>query len=326
MTPTGPVLDRRTLNRTLLLRQGLLARERRPASEVIERLVGLQAQEPIDPYVGLWTRIDGFDPLELSGLIERREAVRMGTLRGTLHLVTAADCVAPRPRPCRQSRAGVAQLAVRQAAGRARHRRRGRRGARAARPGAAIAGGARRRALDTLAGPRQGIARLRLPDPAAAGPDPAAGPLAEDRPHRERDRRRRGSACRWARDGDPAPLIRRYLAAFGPATPADVRTWSWLTGAREVLEGHAADARDLPRRGRSRALRRAGRADRRPRPPGAGPLPAPVRQRLPVARRPLADLRRAVVGRRVRLEGRDPGRRRDRRGVARPARGEGRRR
>ena len=37
-------------------------------------------------------------------------------------------------------------------------------------------------------------------------------------------------------DADPEPTIRRYLAAFGPATPADVRTWSWLTGVREVLE------------------------------------------------------------------------------------------
>ena len=80
---TDTVLSRRALNRTLLTRQLLLERVRRPALDVVELLVGMQAQEPIDPYVGLWTRIDGFDPSELSDAIEERKAVRMGLLRGT---------------------------------------------------------------------------------------------------------------------------------------------------------------------------------------------------------------------------------------------------
>ena len=68
------VLTRRALNRTLLGRQLLLERVTRPAAAVVEQLVGLQAQEPGDPYVALWTRIAGFDPQELSALLETRAA------------------------------------------------------------------------------------------------------------------------------------------------------------------------------------------------------------------------------------------------------------
>ena len=91
MTARGsaPVLSRSVLNRTLLARQLLLERVDRPVVDVIEHLVGMQAQEPPDPYVGLLARIAGFDPLDLSLLIEERGDVRMGLLRGTLHLVTA---------------------------------------------------------------------------------------------------------------------------------------------------------------------------------------------------------------------------------------------
>jgi hypothetical protein len=90
-------LSVRSLNRALLARQMLLERHSLSPLAAIERLTGMQAQVAQAPYYGLWSRLQGFRPEELSELIERRLAVRIGSLRGTIHLLSASDCLAFRP-------------------------------------------------------------------------------------------------------------------------------------------------------------------------------------------------------------------------------------
>jgi hypothetical protein len=267
---SGVVLSRRTLNRTLLARQLLLERVRRPALDVVELLVGMQAQEPIDPYVGLWTRIDGFDPTELSRAIEERHVVRMGLLRGTLHLVTARDALAQYPiladvmtRSWRSS--PFAKRLVDVDLGAVVARARALLEERPITPselGAAMAPGwpdrdatslayAARFLLPLVQVPPRGLwGRTSRPTNTTAeawlGASMEAAPSVED-------------------------LVLRYLAVFGPASVADMRVWSWLTGLREVVDGL---------RPRLRTFRdEAGRElfDVEAAPIGDPDLPAPIR-------------------------------------------------
>ena len=101
--PTSPdVLSRRALNRALLSRQLLLDRvdlpdeanrRRAVVIQAIEHLVGLQAQAPFPPYYGLWSRLGGFRPEDLSALLTDRSVVRIALMRGTIHMVSARDCL-----------------------------------------------------------------------------------------------------------------------------------------------------------------------------------------------------------------------------------------
>ncbi|WP_052441812.1 winged helix DNA-binding domain-containing protein [Streptacidiphilus anmyonensis] len=86
-------LDDRALNRALMARQFLLAREGRPALDVVRHLVGLQSQIPLNPYTALWSRLVGFEPAEASALLAGRETVRLSTLRGTIHLHDVDDAL-----------------------------------------------------------------------------------------------------------------------------------------------------------------------------------------------------------------------------------------
>jgi hypothetical protein len=90
-------LGTRALNRALLDRQLLLRRSAMPTLDAIEHLIGLQSQAPNPPYIGLWTRLVGFQPDQLADLIAQRKAVRVALMRGTVHLVSARDCLLLRP-------------------------------------------------------------------------------------------------------------------------------------------------------------------------------------------------------------------------------------
>src|SRR4051794_34796066 len=92
-----PPLDTLALNRALLARQWLLEPRAATALEAIEHLVGLQAQDVRAPYFQLLPRLRGFDPAELSALLESRAAVRIVLMRGTIHLVSARDAYRLRP-------------------------------------------------------------------------------------------------------------------------------------------------------------------------------------------------------------------------------------
>ena len=91
------LLAPRARNRALLARQLLLERVEIPVGEAVQHLVGLQAQAPMPPYYGLWSRLECFDPHELGRMLTQREAVRLTLMRCTLHLVTASDALRLRP-------------------------------------------------------------------------------------------------------------------------------------------------------------------------------------------------------------------------------------
>jgi hypothetical protein len=98
MPVSGPeTLTLRQINRATLARQMLLAREKATALKAIERLVGMQAQWPKPPFLGLWTRLQGFERDHLTALLHKRTVVRATFMRATIHVVTAKDFLTLRP-------------------------------------------------------------------------------------------------------------------------------------------------------------------------------------------------------------------------------------
>jgi hypothetical protein len=227
-------MSMRDLNRTLMLRQHLLERASVPALEMVGHLVGLQAQESLPPYLSLAARIRDFDPLELSGALERREAVRFLTLRGTIHVLLPEDALSLRgwvqPALDQQSRSNQMSRPARHV------------------PTDELVA-ATRRHLEAGPLPVKQLGERLTTD----FPDVPAAALA----HVARERvpmvqvpprglwRRSGGVVYQTVDGflgrasvpvDLPALVKRYLRAFGPATPADMTTWSRVTRLGPVFE------------------------------------------------------------------------------------------
>jgi hypothetical protein len=231
-------LTRRALNRALLARQMLLARHDRTPLQAIEHLVGMQAQDPNPPYIGLWTRLQRFLPEDLSALLVSRAAVRVALMRGTIHLVSAADCLMLRPlvQPVFDR-----DLTTNPTYGRGRLH---------GLDLAELAATARELMAEqprTAAQLRE-LLGSRWPDR-----DPAALayavrgllPLVQVPPRGlwgQGGLPTTAAAQTWLGhelDIDPSPhdMIRRYLAAFGPARVRDVQAWSGLTRLGDVVSG-----------------------------------------------------------------------------------------
>ncbi|MBI5231802.1 MAG: AlkZ family DNA glycosylase, partial [Coriobacteriales bacterium] len=223
------------LNRATLARQLLLERSAMSPIEMLEHLVGIQAQDASSWYPGFWTRLASFDPEDVSQLLAERRIVRTALMRSTIHLVTAEDALRLRP---------LLQPAVeRPLAGRGKRRELRERGYDDVLEEA-------RRLLDV-----QPMSNLELgrrlaerwpefPPNDLAMAARVGIPLVQVTP---RGLWGRSGAAKHApleswlgervnRDYSAEDLVLRYLGAFGPASVADAQAWSGLTRLGGVFE------------------------------------------------------------------------------------------
>lgn len=212
----------------------LLRREKAKPVAVIERLAGMQAQVPKPPFIGLWSRIEGFRREDLIRAIDRREAVRGTMMRGTIHLVSRKDFIAWRPvvqpvltRAMESALGDVARKVDIEAV----HRT-----ARAyfsQRP-------------STFADLREYLSgTFPKVDERAIGyfikmQLPLVQVPASDAPWAYRASADFTLAETWlgeslSHDAGPRALVLRYFAAFGPASAKDAQTWSGLRNVRAVV-------------------------------------------------------------------------------------------
>ena len=227
-------LSRRRLNRTLLERQHLLARADAGVSEMVEHLVGLQAQENLPPYLSLAARLTSFDPEDVTRALEDRSLVRLLTMRGTIHLLTADDALTLRQwtRPAQDRERKASQNT---------------------KPALHLDSSAFNAAVSRVLDEGPLPVKVLGEKLAATFPDVPANALAHlarvDQPLAQLPPRgawkRSGGVVyqyvdRWVGrplgSPDPPTIVRRYLRAFGPASAADVTAWSGVTGMSGVVK------------------------------------------------------------------------------------------
>ncbi|MEU4199515.1 winged helix DNA-binding domain-containing protein [Streptomyces sp. NPDC039022] len=243
------VLDTRALNRATLARQLLLDRADLPALDAVAHLCGLQAQEPQEPFVGLWSRLSAFAPAQLGDLLTGRHVVRTHLMRRTVHLLTADDVLAWRGRHDAMLRQRVLGTYRRELEGVDLEE--------LAAAGRAVMADGEPRSMPELA--RAVAGRWPGPGPRPLGEMLVAAliPMVQLPPRglwRTKAGVRNVPLASWlgrepappapdgAGTGRPVPgapaasdpvgeaLVRRYLAAFGPAASADLRAWCGLAG------------------------------------------------------------------------------------------------
>ena len=203
--------------------------------DLIDHLVGMQAQVPDAPYIGLWTRLDGFHVDTLARLVRERRVVRMALMRSTIHLVTVRDAAILRPlmQPAVERGLWTGNYG-RQLRGLDRH-------------AIAAAGRAALEAQPRTFSELGTLLQRRWPKRDANALAMAVRgllPLVQVPPRGiwgERGGAVHATFERWtgrrlASKPNPAALVPRYLAAFGPASVADMQAWSGLTGLRELVE------------------------------------------------------------------------------------------
>ncbi|WP_282945564.1 winged helix DNA-binding domain-containing protein [Cellulomonas endometrii] len=242
----GATLTLRQLNRTLLQRQLLDARADLSPAEATARVLALQAQEPNWVFAALWSRVAGFARDHLEAAVERRELVRGPLLRGTQHLTTADDYVWLRP---------TVQPALSRLA-RSTYYTAETRGidpeqlVAAAREALGDDLVRRRDLAATLVGRWPGrrgavlAAAVEALTPVVHGPDTSAwGSWWSRRSIAVSD------AEVWLGRSMAPPdlpaLVRRYLAAFGPAGVMDLQTYTGLTRLRPAVDAMRDELRVL---------------------------------------------------------------------------------
>lgn len=229
----------RDLNRATLARQILLARESMGVVDAVERLAGLQAQYSPSPYVGLWTRLEGFQKEDLTAALLNREVIKASLMRWTLHLASARD-YPYFARAIAESRTAVWRPNAERSGVDAPTLHKG-----------LLEFAAKPRLLDEM---REFVdAQAQLP------PDPdrylyavwhatsALGWLVHIPPSgtwKYFGKNSYISTREWLGQSEEpllsdalAHLVKRYLAAFGPATRADVVNWGGLRKVSQVDEG-----------------------------------------------------------------------------------------